>query len=402
MKKKLITWIIVVVVVGGIITVGTLGRKNKNNLVSVKTATVSQGDIKAYLSTTATIKSKNSKDYFPIQGQVKKVNVKVGDSVTKGQVLAEFDVADPNTAVKQAQLAYDNAVLTKQNQINSNDAAKNSVADVDNQISDIDKQINALKNNPSQAAQVTQLESQKATLMNKKDSLKVPFSDEQLKQADNNIALQKLSLDTAKDNLSKSKSSIIADFDGIVTAVNLTEGATSSMATQPAITIQDVNNLKAVMSVGKYDASKIKIGQDAVIKNGQSELKGKVSFIAPTAAKTASPTGADTTLNVEIDITDKPDGLKIDFDTDVDVLLGEVNNVVKVPAESIVTDKTGKTFIYTVEKNKVAEKDVTLGLQSDMEAQIVNGVQDGDKVILNPSGDIKTGELVKDSTGDGK
>ncbi|MDD7795314.1 efflux RND transporter periplasmic adaptor subunit [Clostridium sp. 'White wine YQ'] len=402
MKKKLITWIIIVVVVGGIITVGTLGRKNKNNLVSVKTSTASQGEIKAYLSTTATIKSKNSKDYFPIQGQVKKVNVKVGDSVTKGQVLAEFDVADPNAAVKQAQLAYDNAVLTKQNQINSNNDAKNSIADIDNQISNIDKQIETLKNNPSQAAQVTQLENQKATLMNKKDSLKVPFSNEQLKQSDNNIALQKISLDTANANLSKSKNTIVADFDGVVTAVNLTEGATSSMATQPAITIQDVNNLKAVMSVGKYDASKIKIGQDAVIKNGQSELKGKVSFIAPTAEKTASPTGSDTTLNVEIDITDKPDGLRIDFDTDVDVLLGKVNNVIKVPAESIVTDKTGKTFIYTVANNKVVEKDVTLGLQSDMEAQIVNGVQDGDKVILNPSGDIKTGELVKDSTGDGK
>ncbi len=242
MKKKIITFILIATVITGGIFIATR-REGKEVGATVKTSEVTQGDVKAYLSTTATIKSKNSKDYFAIQGKVKKVNVKVGDRVEKGQVLAEFEVTDPTIAVKQAQLSYDNAVLTKQNQVNSNNEVKSTIADLKKQISDVEAQIEEAKKNPAEAAKVPQLESQKAPLITKKDSLKEPFSSEQLKQSDNNIALQKLNLDNAKSSLSKSQSTLVADFNGVVTAVNLVEGATTTVATQPAITVQDVDNL---------------------------------------------------------------------------------------------------------------------------------------------------------------
>jgi HlyD family secretion protein len=399
MKKKIIAYIVIATVItGGTVFVGQ--KRNVPKPVSIKTSAISQGVVKSYLSTTAAIKSKNSKDYYPLQGKVKKVNVKVGDAVVKGQVLAEFDVTDPNIAVKQAQLNYDNAVLTKQNQVNSNNEAKNNIADLDKQISDIDAQIEEAKKNPLEAAKVAQLESQRATLKTKKDSLKVIYTNEQLKQSDNNISLQKINLDNAKNNASKSQSAIVADFDGVVTALNLVEGATVTAAAQPAITVQDLNNLKAVMTVGKYDAAKIQQGQEAVIKNGSKEYKGKVSFIDPVAKKAVSATGTDTTLGVEIDIIDNPEGLKVDFDADIDVLLGQTASVLKIPAESIRTNKDGRTYVFAVEGNKVVEKDVKLGLQSDMEAQIIEGVTSGDKVILNPGTNMKPGDLVSEAVGE--
>jgi HlyD family secretion protein len=399
MKKKIIAYIVIATVItGGTVFVGQ--KRNVPKPVSIKTSAISQGVVKSYLSTTAAIKSKNSKDYYPLQGKVKKVNVKVGDAVVKGQVLAEFDVTDPNIAVKQAQLNYDNAVLTKQNQVNSNNEAKNNIADLDKQISDIDAQIEEAKKNPLEAAKVAQLESQRATLKTKKDSLKVIYTSEQLKQSDNNISLQKINLDNAKNNASKSQSAIVADFDGVVTALNLVEGATVTAAAQPAITVQDLNNLKAVMTVGKYDAAKIQQGQEAVIKNGSKEYKGKVSFIDPVAKKAVSAAGTDTTLGVEIDIIDNPEGLKVDFDADIDVLLGQTASVLKIPAESIRTNKDGRTYVFAVEGNKVVEKDVKLGLQSDMEVQIIEGVTSGDKVILNPGTNMKPGDLVSEAVGE--
>jgi HlyD family secretion protein len=398
MRKKLIIYVVIaVVIVGGFIFASS--KKDGRDLVSVKTAQVSQGDVKAYLSTTAIIKSKNVKDYFPIQGKVKKVNVKIGDRIKKGQVLIEFDITDPNIAVKQTQISYNNAVLAKQIQVNSNKEVKNNISDMDKQISELNKQIEEAKKNPLDAVKIQQLEAEKTTLQAKRDALKIPYNNEQLKQSDNNIALQKISLDNAKSALSKSQSTIIADFDGVVTAINIVEGATTNVSVQPAITIQDLNKLKAVMSVGKYDAAKIKVGQDAAIKDGQREFKGKVSFIDPVATKSVSTTGSDTTLGIEIDIIDKPEGLKIDFDTDVDVLLGQADSVLKIPAESIRTNKDGRTYVFSVDGTKVIEKDVKLGLQSDMEAQIIEGVEAGDKVILNPSTNIRSGVLITESTG---
>ena len=396
MKKKTITYIVIAaVVVGGVVFTGM--NRNKPIAAEVKTAQVLQGEVKSYLSTTAVVKSKSSKDYYPIQGKVKKVNVKVGDSVKQGQVLAEFDINDPNVAVKQAQLNYDNAVLTKQSQVNSNNEVKNSMADLDKQIADLDNQIAEAKKNPLDAAKAAQLEAQKTTLKTKRDALKVPFSSEQLKQADNNISLQKLNLDNAKNNAAKAQSAIIAEFDGVVTALNLTEGSTVAAAAQPALTVQDIDNLKAVMSVGKYDAAKLQLGQEAVIKDGQKEYKGKVSFIDPAAKKTVSAAGTETTIGVEIDILDKPEGLKIDFDTDVEVLLGQAENVLKVPAESIRNSKEDKNYVFVVEENKLVEKEVKLGLQSDMEAEVIEGLKSGDKVVINPNTNMKSGDLVKEA-----
>ena len=401
MKKKIIIWGVIIVVVGGVIGISAAGR-NKVKYVNVKTSEAIQGDIKSYLSTTATIKSKNSKDYYPLQGKVKKVNVKVGDTVSKGQVLVEYEVTDPNVAVKQAQISYDNAVLAKQIQVNSNNDMKNKMADLDKQISDLDNQIAEAKKNPLQAENVIKLEEKKAQLKVTRDPLKLPFTNEQLKQSDNSISLAKLNLDSAKQNALKSQDKLTSDIDGVVTSVTAVEGAASMASAQAAVTVQDVSSLKAVLSVGKYDAAKVQVGQDAIIKSAGKEYKGKVSAVDPAAKKTVSATGSDTALGVEIDILDKAEELKIDFDADVDVLLGQVNGVTKVPAESIKTNKEGKAFIYAVEGDKAVQKEVKLGIQSDMEAQVVEGVKTGDKVILNPGEAVKNDTPVKEASGDGK
>jgi HlyD family secretion protein len=405
MKRKTIIWILVLAVIGSVI-IFRMSNKNKVKDVGVKTAQVQQGDIKAYLSTTGTVKSKSSKDYYPLQGKVKKVNVKVGDAVTTGQVLVEYDVMDPNLAVKQAQIQYDNSVLQKKILQNSDNQIKNNISDLDKQISDLDKQIEELQKSPEGLQKLADMKDpnnpivKRQTLKNTRDSLK-PISNEQYKQADNAIALAKLGLDSAKQNLSKSQDKIVADIDGVVTALTAVEG-TAAMAAQPAVTVQNLENLKVLVSVGKYDANRIKLDQEATVKSGDKELKAKVAAIDPAAKKSVSATGAETTLGVEIDILERAENLKIDFDTDVDVLLGQVNNVVKVPAESIRTNKAGKTFIYAVENGKAVEREVKLGLQSDMEAQIVEGAKAGEKVILNPSENIKSGTAVKETVGDEK
>lgn len=387
MKKKIIIWIIIIVVIGGFISY-RVANKNKAKVIQVKTVTVVQGEVKSYLSTTGTIKSKNSKDYFPLQGKVKKVNVKVGDTVNKGAILVEYEVADANVAVKQTQIQYDNAVLSKKMLTNNNN-------DIKNQIIDLDKQIAEAENSSD-----PRILANAPALKERRKALK-PISDEQFKQSDNAIALAKIALDNAKQNLSKSQDKIMAEADGVVTAVNIIEGATSMAAAQAAVTVQDIYNLKAIVSVGKYDANKIQVGQEAIVKSGDKEYKARVSVVDPAAKKAVSATGSETTLGIEIDILDKAEGLKIDFDADVDILLGQVNNVVKVPAESVKTNKEDKAFVYIVDGNKAVEKEVKLGLQSDMESQVVEGVKAGDKVILNPGETVKSGTFVKEA-GDGK
>lgn len=386
MKKRIISIILSITILVG---VGFFAmRAKKSSVKEVRVSDVSKGEVRSYLSTTAIVKSKQSKDYFGSQLKISKVNVKLGDVVKKGQALISYDITDLDLQLKQAQIQYDNAILQR-NELN------NQKQDLNNKIKNLDDQIATLENskNPTEQAMLSNLKQQRAALQ--------PISSEKVKQVDNSVELAKASLENIKSKYNSVKDGVVADFDGAVTSLNAVEGAIGNPA-QPLITIQDTNNLKAVIALGKYDAEKVKIGQDVVVKSSGKEYKGKVAFINPAATKTQSISGNDTSLSAEIDILDSVENLKIDFDIDVDILLGNVDNALRIPIESVKNDKSGKNLVYTNENGVAKEKEVKLGLKSDTQVQIVEGLTEGDKVVLNPSATLKNGDKVKELSKEGK
>lgn len=408
-KKKIIAIIISVVIGGGIFGISKISQ---SKYLPVQATRVSQGDLKSYLSTTGVVKSHDMKEYYGSEVKVSKIYVKVGDKVKKGDILITYEVEDLNTIVKQAEIQYNNAILQKQDlqkqnqEINNNINNKNSeIGYIDKRIDDINTKIETLQNSSDSptSIQIQGFEDQKSTLEQQKNILVQqknaiqPISNEKLKQAENTINLAKLTLDTAKKNLSKRVDKIVSENDGVVTALNAVEGAMANIA-KPLLIVQNTDNLKVVISMGKYDASNIKLNQNALIKNEKKQYKGKISYIAPAAEKSKDPTSGETSLTVDVNILDKNPDLKIDFDVDVDILLDETKGVKKIPTECIKTDKKGKNFIYTIKDNKAVEREVTLGIESDNEAEIIKDATIGEQVILNPTDTIKSGTLVKVSS----
>lgn len=449
-KKIALAIGIFVVIIGGIALTSFLKKNPK--AITVKTAVAQKGDIKSYLNTTGTIKSKNIKDYYGSQLKVSKVKVKVGDSVKKGDILVTFDNSDLQSAVKQAQLQYDNAVLSKDDLLDQKKNIDDTIASLDNQIKDLENKINTTPNTPQNTqvlagyksdlenakVKVTSLDSQVKELQNiintvqnvinstqntlqnngvltkyetdlekakaKRENLQ-SISNDKVKQSDNAVSLAKLNLDNAKSKVS-SGGDIVADFDGVITAVNASEGGVANPSA-PVIELQDLSTLKVVVSLSKSDVESVELDQSAVVKAGGKSYNGKVSFLSPAGKISALPaaTGASSgvTLDADIDLLETGDTLKAEFDADVDILLGEKNGVISVPTEALKSAKGGKTLVYVVGSNgKVTEKEVKVGLQSDVNAEILSGVNEGEKVILNPNTSIENGVIVKESGEGGK
>lgn len=383
MKKKTVIYgLIVIGVLSGVFLISE--KKKASKIISVKTSIAQVGELKSYISTTATVNSKNSKEYFGLQAKIKKVNVAVGDKVNIGDILVTYETIDLASTVSQAQIQYDNAILQKKDLYNQNDDIKSKISDLAKEIATLEKSLN-----PTDKVKAETLKQQKSALS--------PLSSEKLKQTDNSVKLAEISLNSAKQKLSENKSTIIATNAGVVTALTAIEGAVGN-GMAAAVVVQDIENLKAIASLGKYDASKVKIGQEVLVKNGDKTYKGSVSFIDPAANKSVGVTGSETTLAVEISILDNAPDLKIDFDVDVDILVGKVASAVKIPSEALKVEKGGKNLLYVVEENVVRERQVTIGSQSDTEVQITKGIKKNEKVILNPSTSIKEGTIIKEAT----
>lgn len=381
MKKKTVIYgLILVCIVSGVLLINE--KKKESKIVTVKTSTAKIGELKSYISTTATVNSKNSKEYFGLQSKIKKVNVSVGEKVSIGDILVTYETMDLDSTVSQAQLQYDNAVLQKNDVYNQNDNIKNEIADLNKEIKSLDNSLN-----PTDKVKLESLKQKQSTL--------TPLSNEKLKQADNSVKLAKISLTSAKQKLTENKNTIVATNGGVVTSMKAIEGAIGN-GMEAVLIVQDIENLKATASLGKYDANKVKIGQEVVIKNANKTYKGMISFIDPAANKTVGVTGSETTLAVEIYILDKSPDLKIDFDVDVDILVDKVESAIKIPSEALKVEKGDKNLLYVVEENVVHERQVTIGIQSDTEVQITKGIKSGEKVVLNPSTSLVEGTIIKE------
>ncbi|EJP6474043.1 efflux RND transporter periplasmic adaptor subunit [Clostridium botulinum] len=351
MKKKTIIIIGAIVIIGLFLVLGIFKSK-KSDGISVKTIKVTKGDVESYLSTTGSVVSKNRKEYYGAQGKVKKVNVKVGDKVKKGQTLLSFDMPELENAKERAQLQYENAILQKKELV----AQKNSAPDKMN-----------------------------------------PITSEKIQQAENSVRLAELEIESANNKINEGGGNIESDIDGVITEVNVQDGGIST-GTQPLVVVQNVDDLKVSIALGKYDSAKVKKGMKVFVKDDNKKYEGKVDFIAPTAKKVAKEAGAnDTTLDCEIYLAkNSAKDLRVGFDVDVDILLGESKKVLKLPLESIKTDKYNKSHVYVIEEGKAKEKLVQLGIQSDMEAEIISGLKLGEKVIVNPNTSIRTGVSVQE------
>lgn len=382
MKKKTITIIAVIILFAvAAAGIGTAQRAPKPQ--KVRTAIVTKGDIQSYLSTSGTVKSKQSKMYYAApQITVSKIHVKEGDVVSAGEQLLSYDIADIKNSMEQAKLQYENAVLQL-------DELKAQKKKIDDSIKELDKEIKSLENsgNPQDMQKLSQLKQQRQSLQ--------PISSERVKLAENTAAMAKLGYDSAKTRYEKLKTGIVSDINGTVTYVGVVEGSTGNLS-QPAVTVQNLTELKVVLALGKYDSQKVRQGQKAIIKNVEAEYEGKVSFVSPSASRgSASGTMAqEAVLIAEVDIFNPDDRLKVDFDVSVDILLGSAENVMMVPVECIKYDKTGKTSVYIVEDNRAKQVEVELGIQSDTHVQIIKGLKENDKVIQNPGISINEGTLV--------
>ena len=378
-KRRIITAIIIVAIIA--LTIVIVNSQSKVKPFPVRTSEVIKGDIETVLSTNALIESKQTKDYMgKAQYTVESVNFEVGDKVKAGDVLLYYEVKDYENAVLQAQIQYDNALLNKAELLEQK-------KDIEDEIKQMDEKIFILdgSTNPEDIANLQSLIQARKSMQE--------ISDEKIMLMDNSISLAKLQLDTYTDTLNEAMKGIVAEFDGVVTQVNATESLPLSMA-QPAFIIQQLDNLKGVISMGKYDAAKIQVGQRVTLKYESYTYEGRVSFIEPVASKDISMGSTDATILAEIDIINPDEHLKINFDVNADILIASEKQVLKLPTECLRYGKDDDISVFIIKDGFAILTPVTIGIQSDIAVEIKSGLSEGDVVISTPPESITDGAAV--------
>ena len=291
------------------------------------------------------------------------------------QRLASLDESDPASAQKLAA-----EVLTKLA------AAQEQAGPLDG----VQEQLEALIQKYQLSEQLKTLVSQRASLSSQN------VSASQQKQLENALELAQLSADSAQEQYDSLKDGLVADFSGVVSAVNLVKGAPAPVGTA-CLTLASSDQVTAVITLGKYDVAKVKEGQQARISVPGHTYDGTVARVDRVAKTTTGYSAAgitsSTSLTAEIEIADPDENLIIGFEADVDVLTGSAPAAVALPLEAVKTDNTG-SYCYVVRDGVAQRADLTFGISSDTYYEVTSGLKEGDTVILNPPASVESGKKV--------
>lgn len=404
---------------------------------------VERGTIEATVSATgAILPEKEASLAFQSAGTVIQINVEMGQEVSADQVLAQLDTTDLELSVRQAEIALRQAQAQLQ-QLEEGPSAsdiaaaqaglESAQAAYQQLLKGADKDQLAAANAQVEQARATLIQAQQAydRVRDRPDVGLLPQSLQlqqatisfeaaqaqyrvtarsatpaQIAQAQAQVAQAQASLDRLKQGVSAAQRAISqasidqaqlaleqarrrlgnmtikAPWDGIVTAVNLVQGALAQPAA-PAIQVADISRFHLDVQVDEVDVAGITAGQLVSIEVDalpDIALAGRVQRVAP-AAQVASTGGVVYKVRIDIDKDDAP--LKAGMSTTATIVASMRENVLLIPNRAVQLEReTGRTFVERLVNGEPQRVEVRLGLRDEQRVEVREGLNDGEELVI--------------------
>ncbi len=192
------------------------------------------------------------------------------------------------------------------------------------------------------------------------------------------LAIAKLQRDQVQRQLDKTK--LVAPYAGIVTTINAKIGEVSS---GPAIVITNNSEMFIDVKVDEVDIGKIKVGQPVELTIDALpgvDIRGKVQRIAQTADATASVITYP--VRVVLDTSSAP--IKVGMTANAVFVTNEATNVVRIPNLFLKLNRSTNQATVNLANpdGTFTEVAVKLGLQGSDYSEVVEGLSEGDTVVL--------------------
>lgn len=310
-------------------------------------------------------------------GRVVSLKFKLGDNVNAGDLIAEIDgITQQNTlrsaeadlaalkaqrAERSASLTYAEAVFARQ---------KLMIAQ------------NAVSRDAYENAQMT-----------------VSTTQAQIEALDAQIVSSKVKVENARANLDYTR--ITAPSAGTVLAVVAQEGQTvNAVQSAPTLVVLgDVSVMTVKARISEADVLRVKAGQEvyfSVLGAPEQRFPGKISFVepAPDTLKTQNTTSSSSTsssssssstsavyYNALFEVPNPEGRLLTSMTAQVTVIVGRAQNVVTIPSNAVRRRGAGALVDVLGTDGKLEQREVTVGLDNKIVAEISSGLSAGERVV---------------------
>jgi HlyD family secretion protein len=212
--------------------------------------------------------------------------------------------------------------------------------------------------------------------------LQVAASEHSVTQAQQAVDMARESLDDARKQLEKAN--IIAPFDGVVALVTAEEGdIIPSPSMSPTIIIQmiDPGSLELVIEVDELDIPLVTLGREVAVTVDalpDAVFTGLVKAVYPVPSEVGGVVLYKVRIGLE---TPENSGIMVGMSASADIVAERHENVLIVPSRAIGKNDQGQTIVKVKVAEGVQEREVVVGLDDGLRAEIVSGLSEGETVV---------------------
>jgi HlyD family secretion protein len=421
----------------GTVAIGAYAPKYLSQEQKVKhlTHVVSRGDLAVTVTENGAVESSNNKEIKCLVkgGSTVLWVIETGTMVKPGDELVKLDQSQIEDKILQQKIVYENALANKITAESDVAVAKTSVTEylegtyqeekskVEKEIFEAEQALRKAELSLQSALRLTakgvvkdlqlegeqfavdsarkDLELKKTRLESLEKYNKVKTLQElqsKLRAAEAKLASFEASLSLEDARLEREKKQlencvIRADTDGMVIfpsmaawkdTPDIAEGAVVREQ-QTLLMIPDVTQMQVKVGIHESKVDRLKVGMKAKVQLQELVLEGEVSEIAevtrPAGWWTGNLVKYDTIIKLPLNTSLKPGMSAI-----VDIVLAEHKGVLTLPVAAIIQGAEGTYYCWTQSSEGVRKRAIRVGDTNDQFTVVLDGVSEGDDVILNP------------------
>ena len=368
------------------------------NAARLRIAPVTQGTLVRDASVNGRVVAAVSPTLFAPAAVTVTLKVNAGDTVKRGQVLAQLESPDLEGAFKREQSTYEEleaeiarqeilARKQKLTAVRDADQAEIERASAARAFERIEKVggLGVVAKNDFEKAQDA-LKSAEIRGKHAAEAAKLEGSDVELQLRTRRAQLQRQRLSLAEARRRVDELTLRSPLDGLVGSIAVADRSVVP-ANAPLMTLVDLTRLEVEIEIPENYVADLGLGMKAEVVAGDIKAVGKISAISPEVIKN------QVLARVRFEGA-QPRGLRQSQRVSARLLIDEKPNALVVPRGPWVEAQGGR-FAYVVEDGYAVRRPVQLGATSVASVEIASGVKAGDRIVVAGSEDFDNADRVR-------
>lgn len=333
--------------------------------MTVELGTAKRGDLAAHLTVVGNLIGLQTVDVAPrTAGRLLSVNVQLGDSVRRGQVIAKVEDREIVEQVRAAEASQEVAKAT----------IRQREADLNVSQLNFERSKNLFTRGLLAKQALDDAESRYLAAVAQLDLSKAQLSQ-------NDARLQELRINLQNTTVS-------SPVDGFVGRRNVDPGAMVNTNTAIA-SVVDISRLKLIVNVVEKDLRMVTAGDVGIVEVDAypgEKFNGRIARVAPVLDP------ATRTASIEIEIPNGDARLKPGMYARITLTVEERKNTLVAPKNAVIDFENKRGVWMPSEDRRAQFVPVTLGIEGPEQIEILAGLKEGDRFVTTGAAAVRNND----------